>query len=725
MSGLLRRTYQVDPTGDPSVDVPAIREALARAASSGGDVVLGPGTFAVGPFGDDIGRILVPSNTRMRGQGIGRTTLLSTVVATGDNADTPLATFPDPVLVVSESLLDAANIFGSDEVWLTAPVSGSLTVGHFLLLRGTINTFVGGTYEIRAIAGAGPYIVTVDRPVNFQFQAGDHYYTRSTWTHHIEVSDFTLTGTGSRLFEFEGTRECIARRIKFVPTVCTSADWTVSYDSYGYRNLFIECEFDGGLANAGMAFEQNDSSAAIDCHVHHSLMYGIGVTNGCNVEIVRPRVHDCFNWGIVSRPEVGGSPGNYQFSVLGGEVYNCGASAQVTGSVNLNALAYGGGGTLDGKTMTIGVDQGHADVVVAFGTPANAAAVVASISAALGATIASLDGSGHLVLRSTRYGVLSQVRLPDYPATVTESVGFTRGMFFASTLTGGIWLSEVQQANIRTNSHHNSLNVRCDTGTTADVAGNLTDAPNKGVLVADSTVVFGAIDTSRSGQGLDLATSTVSIAHWTHSSSGIGGLDYTAAANVNACMVRICRSKIDLLTFAQLAISLVGGASDIWLDNFEWASSVNWSYGISNNSTTSRIHLAHGTIVGFPGGGPLIRSAGTIFIGEGVDLGANAAVSDIEPYEQNPQSALSTIAMGDAAKVLTVAQAQAGVIACTGALTADRNLQLPKVAGYLWTINNQTTGGHNVLAIASSGTGVNCAFGISRVYFDGTNMVSA
>lgn len=86
---------------------------------------------------------------------------------------------------------------------------------------------------------------------------------------------------------------------------------------------------------------------------------------------------------------------------------------------------------------------------------------------------------------------------------------------------------------------------------------------------------------------------------------------------------------------------------------------------------------------------------------------------------------LASVAMADANQVLPNTQFQATTIEATGALTADRTLRLPRIRGKVWTINNKTTGAHNVTAIGFTGTGVNCAAGISRVYFDGTNFVAA
>ena len=58
-------------------------------------------------------------------------------------------------------------------------------------------------------------------------------------------------------------------------------------------------------------------------------------------------------------------------------------------------------------------------------------------------------------------------------------------------------------------------------------------------------------------------------------------------------------------------------------------------------------------------------------------------------------------------------------------LTATRNLIAPLVAGFMWAIENATTGGHSIQVIGSTGTGVTIPSGYTMpVYCDGTNYVT-
>jgi hypothetical protein len=57
-------------------------------------------------------------------------------------------------------------------------------------------------------------------------------------------------------------------------------------------------------------------------------------------------------------------------------------------------------------------------------------------------------------------------------------------------------------------------------------------------------------------------------------------------------------------------------------------------------------------------------------------------------------------------------------------LTSTRNVMVPLIKGYQWTIFNNTTGGQSIQIIGVSGTGITIANGKRAiVYVDGTNVV--
>lgn len=73
-----------------------------------------------------------------------------------------------------------------------------------------------------------------------------------------------------------------------------------------------------------------------------------------------------------------------------------------------------------------------------------------------------------------------------------------------------------------------------------------------------------------------------------------------------------------------------------------------------------------------------------------------------------------------------IADYRSKIIEFTGGatLTATRNVVVPLVAGYQWTIFNNTTGAQSIQIIGITGTGVTVATGKRAiVYADGTNIV--
>lgn len=81
------------------------------------------------------------------------------------------------------------------------------------------------------------------------------------------------------------------------------------------------------------------------------------------------------------------------------------------------------------------------------------------------------------------------------------------------------------------------------------------------------------------------------------------------------------------------------------------------------------------------------------------------------------------LAMADANKTLTYAQAMAESMELTGALTALRDVVVPLVPR-AWTIFANTTGGFGVRVIGATGTGITVADGKRAIVeCDGTNVV--
>lgn len=104
-------------------------------------------------------------------------------------------------------------------------------------------------------------------------------------------------------------------------------------------------------------------------------------------------------------------------------------AATITGTVDLTTLDYGVSGDFDpSKNFVFTLDGGSA-TTTALGTGiANAAALVAAINSAAGATVASLNGANHLVLTSTITGSLSKIEMASAGTSPASAIlGFTDG----------------------------------------------------------------------------------------------------------------------------------------------------------------------------------------------------------------------------------------------------------------------------------------------------------
>lgn len=78
----------------------------------------------------------------------------------------------------------------------------------------------------------------------------------------------------------------------------------------------------------------------------------------------------------------------------------------------------------------------------------------------------------------------------------------------------------------------------------------------------------------------------------------------------------------------------------------------------------------------------------------------------------------------DADYTAVQADYQAKIMEFTGAIGATRDVIVPLISGYQWTIFNNTTGGQSIRIIGATGTGITIVNGMRAiVYADGTNIV--
>lgn len=229
------------------------------------------------------------------------------------------------------------------------------------------------SYHVRGVSGVGPYNVTVDRPVQYLFGAGDAIDFYDEQIQSVELENFTITGTvKSRIIEFLTTRKCVLRDLdvrNFSTT--TPSDLAVSFDTGGFKNTMERVHVDAGGADAALGFESNEASVAKDCVVRHaSALIGIRFNNGVSCLSLDNTVTGC-GWGLKGNPEtVGNGParlqirgGCYDGNGIGIELFKCvdaelhGVSAR-NNTYNLlidygTAKVFGGSQSADGTTTGV------------------------------------------------------------------------------------------------------------------------------------------------------------------------------------------------------------------------------------------------------------------------------------------------------------------------------------------------------------------------------------
>jgi hypothetical protein len=124
-----------------------------------------------------------------------------------------------------------------------------------------------------------------------------------------------------------------------------------------------------------------------------------------------------------------------------------------------------------------------------------------------------------------------------------------------------------------------------------------------------------------------------------------------------------------------------------------------------------------GNVLTFPTSSPV--TGAILAVSSGVVYGYNAG-----SLVQTLNTSLATKALTDADYTTTVAEHTRTIMEFTGTLTANRNIVVPTVSGYQWTVYNNTTGGFSLTVKTNSGTGIAVAAGKRTiVYCDGTNVV--
>ena len=353
----------------------------------------------------------------------------------------------------------------------------------------------------------------------------------------MALNDFTTTvrDGGLGIGQTNGDAVIIAVGAAGGGTVATVSDLLKKADD-------IKTEFTSGpLVEAGCYHVVTSKQPLYGVRVTASVVgtsSAITKSNGASPTITKSGVpkdtysviFEIMSDGVVAS---GSSTGSYRYSVDGGDTYSAeiaiptatsDAAASRSGTVVLSALdyadaatvtgtgdlsagaLYGGGGTLDGLTVTAEIDNGGS-ATCTFVAPANKAAVLSQLNAAIGSGTAFTAPGNFLVITSTNIGATGEiditagtalVALGLSVATTTGDPGDLDGQGFAGTITSGGAFTVTFGAPANAAAVLSEIN--------SDVGASVATQNGSGQLVLTSTDVGGAAEVTITAGGTALAT---------------------------------------------------------------------------------------------------------------------------------------------------------------------------------------------------------------------------
>lgn len=216
-----------------------------------------------------------------------------------------------------------SNEFGSQQITIQADVS----VGSLLRIRDTEtgSGFHGNTFTVTSSVAQddGTWLVTVDRPIQYDFGPGDAADVLPLMpTIQIFGNGATVTGSGTRFIELIAVRDSLVDGLRLIATE-QLPDLMASFDVGGYnnefRNMFVDAE---GHAIVGLALESQEGSRVVNSTVTGAKNGGIIVYDNVDALILDTIAYGNVNGlGIMADGNILGS---LNTTVRGGQYYNNG-----------------------------------------------------------------------------------------------------------------------------------------------------------------------------------------------------------------------------------------------------------------------------------------------------------------------------------------------------------------------------------------------------------------
>ncbi|PKQ00909.1 MAG: hypothetical protein CVT74_01805 [Alphaproteobacteria bacterium HGW-Alphaproteobacteria-13] len=268
----------IAPAGDGSDDWPRMIEAASAASAAGMVIELRDGDWIAASqqaLPDGL-RLVMNENV----------TIISQLVP-NHSRPSVAAFYAAPGSLLLSTAVAAHNEFGSEQVVIQAEVAP----GSLLRIRdsATGSGFHGNTFTVVSSVAQedGSWLVTVERPIQFDFGPGDAADVLPRMpTIQIFGNGATVTGSGTRFIELIAVRDSIVDGLRLIATD-QLPDLMASFDVAGYnnefRNMFVDA---GGHARVGLALESQEGSRVVNSIVTGAKNGGIIVYDNVDALIL-------------------------------------------------------------------------------------------------------------------------------------------------------------------------------------------------------------------------------------------------------------------------------------------------------------------------------------------------------------------------------------------------------------------------------------------------------
>ncbi len=195
--------------------------------------------------------------------GTSGTSVVQTITPTGSALETCFAaTF---TVSGNVSTLTTGAVKGSRTIVVTG--TPGFAIGDYILVSELLVTGIrAAIYKVRNLTGVGPYTITVDRPILFNFVTSDTVQ-KCTPAKDIRIigNGMRVSGAGARLVELYGAINCEVSDLIGDASGCTERALSIDVGSY---NCHVKrCHFDNGAGSCpiGSSFESTEACSMEDC----------------------------------------------------------------------------------------------------------------------------------------------------------------------------------------------------------------------------------------------------------------------------------------------------------------------------------------------------------------------------------------------------------------------------------------------------------------------------